>query len=56
MGVYDTDNSILFNRSDDPLEFNNLYYKDSSRDVKKRLSAKVAAWQRRTGDKFAFTS
>jgi arylsulfatase A-like enzyme len=56
MGVYDTDNSILFNRNDDPLEFNNLYYKVSSREVKKRLSAKIAAWQRRTGDKFALAS
>jgi arylsulfatase len=47
--LYDTDQSLLFDRRRDPLEMNNLYGKTDDR----RLRAKLAGWQKRTGDTFA---
>ena len=47
--LYDTDQSLLFDRRRDPLEMNNLYGKADHR----RLRAKLAGWQKRTGDTFA---
>jgi arylsulfatase A-like enzyme len=50
--LYDTDNCLLFNRRDDPLEMHNLYYRSEYRDVIRGLRAKIEAWQREVGDSF----
>jgi arylsulfatase A-like enzyme len=47
--LYDTDQSLLFDRRRDPGEMNNLYGKADDR----RLRAKLAEWQKKTGDTFA---
>jgi arylsulfatase A-like enzyme len=47
--LYDTDESLLFDRRRDPLELHNLYGKADHR----RLRAKIADWQKKTGDTFA---
>ncbi len=51
MALYDTDNCLLFDRRNDPLEMHNLYYRTASASVIRRLRAKLEAWQRRTGDR-----
>lgn len=56
LGLYDTDNCLLFNRNDDPLEMRNLYYRNESAPVLKRLRSRIEQWQRRTNDKQALPS
>jgi arylsulfatase A-like enzyme len=51
MALYDTDNCMLFNRRQDPLEMQNLYYRKESGETIRRLHAKLDNWQRRVGDK-----
>ncbi|MEX2262665.1 MAG: sulfatase-like hydrolase/transferase [Bryobacteraceae bacterium] len=53
LGLYDKDNCLLFHRDDDPLEMRNLYYRDGSAPVIRRLRQKIEAWQKRVGDKQA---
>ncbi len=50
LALYDTDNCLLFNRREDPLELHNLYYRSEHRAAVRRLRAKIEAWQRATGD------
>ena len=47
--LYDTDQSLLFDRRRDPLEMHNLYGKADHR----RLRARLAEWQKKTADTFA---
>jgi arylsulfatase A-like enzyme len=56
LGMYDKDNSLLFNRHDDPLELRNLYYRNEAVRTLRRLRAKVEQWQKRVGDKQALPS
>jgi arylsulfatase A-like enzyme len=51
LGLYDTDNCLLFQRHRDPLEMENLYYRSDSAAVIRRLRAQIEAWQQRTGDR-----
>jgi len=50
LGLYDTDNCLLFNRARDPLEMHNLYYRREFRGEVRRLRAKIEDWQKRVGD------
>jgi arylsulfatase A-like enzyme len=51
LGLYDTDNCVLFHRHRDPLEMTNLYYRPESAEVVRRLRVRIEAWQQRSGDK-----
>ncbi len=46
--LYDTDQSLLFDRRRDPGEMNNLYGTTSDRHLRARLTE----WQKKTGDRF----
>ncbi|MDE0104779.1 MAG: sulfatase-like hydrolase/transferase [Bryobacterales bacterium] len=50
--VYDGDTNMLFNRRRDPLEMDNLYYRESSQSVIRRLRGELDQWQRDVGDPF----
>jgi arylsulfatase A-like enzyme len=50
LGLYDTDNCLLFHRHRDPLEMANLYYRPDSAAAVGRLRARIEAWQQRTRD------
>ena len=50
LALYDNDNCMLFDRRRDPLELNNLYYRDTSRDAIRRLRGRIEASQKRTRD------
>ena len=50
LGLYDTDNCVLFDRHPDPLEMQNLYYRPESAGTLRRLRARIETWQRRTKD------
>jgi len=50
MVVSDKDKNQLFNLNKDPLEYENQYYRGQHTDVIKRLSEKLKAWQKETGD------
>jgi hypothetical protein len=50
--LYDTDQCLLFNRSQDPLEMRNLYGQSQHAGVVARLHSRITEWQRKTGDKF----
>jgi arylsulfatase A-like enzyme len=51
LGLYDTDNCVLFHRHDDPLEMRNLYYRDEAAATVRRLRERIEQWQRRSGDR-----
>ena len=44
------DKSQLFNLNKDPFETKNLFYSGKHHDVIERLTGKIRAWQRSTGD------
>lgn len=48
--LYDTDQSMLFDRAKDPHELNNVYGKPAYAAVQNRLRAKIEQWQRKTKD------
>jgi arylsulfatase A-like enzyme len=50
LGLYDTDNCLLFHREKDPGELQNLYYRREYSTTVRRLRAKIEDWQRRTSD------
>lgn len=50
LGLFDTDNNLLFHRHRDPLELSNLYYRPESAEVALRLRKRIEAWQQRTRD------
>ncbi len=50
LALYDGDNCLLFNRRDDPLELQNLYYRKEHRQTVKRLRKEIEAWQQRVQD------
>jgi arylsulfatase A-like enzyme len=56
LAVYDTDQSLLFDRSRDPQEMNNLYGTRAAAAVQSRLRKKIDEWQKRTGDRLALPS
>ena len=56
LGLYDTDNCLLFNRAGDPLEMRNLYYRNEAAPVVRRLRQKIEQWQRRVNDPQALPS
>ena len=47
----DVDIPELYNHRADPQEMRNLYHDPASRDIVKKLTAEIHAWQERTGDK-----
>lgn len=51
MLLYEGDDCMLFNRSKDPLEMTNLYYRQESQPVVARLRNRLAQWQKRVNDK-----
>jgi hypothetical protein len=53
LGLFDKDNCVLFRRTTDPLELNNLYYRNGNRETIRRLRAKIEKWQRSTADRLA---
>jgi arylsulfatase A-like enzyme len=48
--LYDSDQSLLFDRNKDPQELNNIYGKTGAAAVQSRLRRKIEAWQKATGD------
>jgi nitrogen regulatory protein PII-like uncharacterized protein len=50
MVVSDNDKNQLYNLIEDPQEYNNLYYSGKHADVIDRLSKKLTAWLKETGD------
>lgn len=56
LGVFDTDNCLLFRKEKDPEEVENLYYRREFKDKVGRLRSRIEQWQRRTGDKQALPS
>ena len=50
LGLYDTDNCVLFHRDRDPLEMSNLCYRREYADVVARLRRKIEDWQVRVQD------
>lgn len=54
--VYDSDQSLLFDRAQDPQEMNNLYGKREAATVQKKLRKKIEDWQKRTGDRLPLPS
>ena len=48
--LYDCDHSLLFQRDRDPLEMDNLYYRESLRPIIRQLHRKIEDWQRSVGD------
>lgn len=48
--LYDTDVSMLFDHRKDPWEMNNVFGRREYADVQARLTRKIAAWQKQTGD------
>ncbi len=52
LALYSGDNSLLFDRRRDPLEMNNLYYRDQSQSVIAALRKRMEKWQRRVEDSF----
>lgn len=53
LGLYDKDNCVLFQRHADPLELRNLYYRNESAGVVKRLRQRVEQWQPTVKDRQA---
>jgi hypothetical protein len=53
LGIFDKDNCVLFRHTTDPLELENLYYRDNNQETIGRLRAKIEAWQRSIGDRLA---
>ncbi len=53
LGIYDTDNDLLFHRKRDPLEIQNLRYRGGARAIMTPLLKKLEAWQRETRDEMA---
>jgi len=51
--LYDTDQSLLFDRNKDPRELRNVYGKPEYAAVQARLKQQIERWQQRTGDKLA---
>jgi arylsulfatase A-like enzyme len=51
--VYDTDQSLLFDRTRDPREMNNLYGRREAAAVQTRLRRKIDEFQKRTADRLA---
>lgn len=56
LAMFDRDNCLLFDRSRDPQEMRNIYYRSESAPASKRLRAKLEKWQRDTRDKMALPS
>ena len=52
LALYSGDNSLLFDRRRDPLEMNNLYYRDSSTASIASLRNRLEKWQIRVEDPF----
>ncbi|HWB85086.1 MAG TPA: sulfatase-like hydrolase/transferase [Bryobacteraceae bacterium] len=50
MALYDTDNCLLFNRNQDPLEMHNLFYRPESAPIIRTLKKRIEAWQTRVKD------
>jgi arylsulfatase A-like enzyme len=48
--LYDSDQSMLFDRNKDPLELNNVYGKPEYTAVQARLRKKIEDWQKQTQD------
>ncbi len=51
LALFEDDNCLLFDRSRDPGEERNLYYRSESAPVIRRLRAKLENWQRTVGDR-----
>ncbi len=51
--LYDSDQSMLFDRAKDPHELNNVYGKPAYAGVQIRLRKKIEQWQRETKDEMA---
>ncbi|MGH7955949.1 MAG: sulfatase-like hydrolase/transferase, partial [Opitutaceae bacterium] len=51
LALFENDNCLLFDRSKDPLEEHNLYYRRESAPVIRRLRAKLERWQQTVGDR-----
>lgn len=49
--LHDKDAPLLFDRRRDPLERNNLAGRAEQADLRRQLTAKIAAWQRKTSDR-----
>ncbi len=56
LALYDTDNCLLFDRTRDPLEMHNLYYRSEYAQVRRELRRQIEAWQARTSDVVALPS
>jgi hypothetical protein len=50
LALYDKDNNELYNLNEDPGETTNMYRDPACRQVVTRLTARIRAWQRITGD------
>jgi arylsulfatase len=53
MVLYDSDQSLLFDRAKDPNELNNVYGKPAYAAVQRRLRKKIELWQHETKDNLA---
>ncbi len=51
--LYDTDQSLLFDHNRDPQELRNVFGKPEYAAVQARLTRRIEAWQKQTGDNFA---
>ncbi len=51
--LHDSDISMLFDRSRDPLEMQNLYGRSEAAPVQRALRTSLEQWQRKTGDKLS---
>ncbi|MCP5120224.1 MAG: sulfatase-like hydrolase/transferase, partial [bacterium] len=51
MALYDGDHCLLFNRRDDPLELENLYYRSEHKDTVRALRSRIERWQRGVDDR-----
>ena len=49
--LYDTDQSMLFDHNQDPLELDSLYGKPEYSGVQTRLRKKIEEWQKQTRDR-----
>ena len=50
MALHDTDVCLLFDRNQDPLEMNNLYYKPEHAGTVRKLRTKIEEFQRKNKD------
>ncbi|MEO8028358.1 MAG: sulfatase/phosphatase domain-containing protein [Bryobacteraceae bacterium] len=53
LALYDADNCLLFEPSNDPLEGENLYYGPESKPRIRRLRKRIESWQKRVADRQA---